>query len=397
MYSVLMNAVLSSAPDYERLFESLSWSSDSWPGPERVDALTAFIEGLRSSMADGDTTRFSDASRKLTKEKTHSVIWQQCLPLFSTFSPRASDGMRQRESVASACRLLSACLPLCDESVSESFALSVLPSLGLSEEEVPGLGRLSVEVACEVMAALIPSLWQNERLRLTILSSALSCIRTLPDTLVSKVMTRLLLPLLGCSSDETLGGILKSILDDLCHWYSTERSPVVTERTLLCLTVLSDHIMKPHGFASCSDPRLSPQFWAIVQDGLMHRDSVSRKRALYLLKQCLALSEDEGVECPLSTSGDGKYFVVCYYLRCCHLVLHLLFPSFLSCRGAFVQVDPSQEKVAPRVLGGFCAGDGDPGGKSGRKKPPASQPSWLASRLQLCDTCFCRFTSSVQF
>lgn len=47
--------------------------------------------------------------------------------------------------------------------------------------------------------------------------------------------------------------------------------------------------------------------------------------------------------------------------------------SLMFFRGAFVQVDPSQERVAQRILGGFCAGDGDPGGKSGRKTPPA----WL--------------------
>lgn len=335
MYSILMNAVLSSAPDYECLFESLSWSGDSWPGTERVDALTAFINALGYSMASGDATRFTDANRNLIKEKIHFVIWQQCLPMFSTLSANINDGMRQRENIASACRLLSACVPLCDESVSESLALSVLPSLAMSEGEVPGPGRLSVEVACEVMAALTPSLWKSERLTLSILSSALSCIRTLPDALVSKIMTRLLLPLLGCSSDETLGGILKSILNDLCSWYSTERSPVVTERTLLCLTILSDHIMKPQSFTSCSDPRLSPQFWMIVQDGLMHRDSVSRKRALYLLKKCLALSEDNGVECPLSTSGDGKltHFCCCYTrctFNCCCISLTSLHWIFLQ-------------------------------------------------------------------
>lgn len=312
-----MNAVLSSTPDYECLFESLSWSGDSWPGTERVDALTTFIDALGCSRTDGDTTRFTDTNRNLIKEKIHFVIWQRCLPMLSTLSANISDGIPQRENIASACRLLSACVPLCDESVLESLALSVLPSLPMSEGEVPGPGRLSVEVACEVMAALIPSLWKSERLTLIILTSTLSCIRTLPDALASKVMTRLLLPLLGCSSHDRLAGILKSILDDLCSWYSTEPSPVVTERTLLCLTVLSNHIMKPQSLTSCSDPRLSPHFWMIVQHGLIHKDSVSRKRALYLLKKCLSLSEENGVECPLSISGDGKLtHFSCYRTRC---------------------------------------------------------------------------------
>lgn len=41
--------------------------------------------------------------------------------------------------------------------------------------------------------------------------------------------------------------------------------------------------------------------------------------------------------------------------------------GLMFCRRAFVQVDPSQERVAQKILGGFCAGDGDSGGKSGRK------------------------------
>lgn len=32
-------------------------------------------------------------------------------------------------------------------------------------------------------------------------------------------------------------------------------------------------------------------------------------------------------------------------------------------------MDPGQEQVAERVLGGLYSGDGDPGGKSGRKTP----------------------------
>ncbi|XP_076599642.1 tRNA (guanosine(18)-2'-O)-methyltransferase TARBP1 isoform X1 [Chaetodon auriga] len=310
MYSVLINAVLSSSPDYGLLFESLSWPSDSWPETERVDALTAFIEGLGPLMADSNTTPFSPATRRSIKDKVESVIWTQCLPLLSRVSAEAGEGMRCRESTTALCRLVSVCVPLCDEAVPGRVALSVLPSLQLSEEEeVPGSGRLSVEVASEVVAALIPSLSADEQLTLTTLTSALSCIKTLPDPLVSKITVRLLLTLLKCCSGARLGSGLKLILDDLCSWHSTDRTPVVTERALLCLTALSDHLLNPHSlppsFSSC-EPRLSLQFWRMVQDGLTHRDSVSRKRALYLLKKCVALSEEEGVDCPPCPSGEDE-------------------------------------------------------------------------------------------
>ncbi|XP_008276956.1 probable methyltransferase TARBP1 [Stegastes partitus] len=313
MYSVLINAVLSSYPDYDLLFESLSWPEESWPETERVEALTAFIEGLGPLLADSNSAQFTNAKRRCVQEKIESVIWTKCLPFLSKISAEAGEGARCRESTAAACKLMTVCVPLCNEEVWRRAVLAVLPSFQLSEEELPGPGRLTVEVSSEVLAALIPFLAADEALTLTTLSSALFSIRTLPDAMVSKVIVRILLTLLSCCSGVRLKSILKLILDDLCSWYSSDRTPVVTERTLLCLTALSDHLLNPHSLHSSSpssscepDPRLSLQFWRMVQDGLIHRDSVSRKRALYLLKRCAALSEEEGLDCPLSPSEKDE-------------------------------------------------------------------------------------------
>ncbi|XP_068424290.1 probable methyltransferase TARBP1 isoform X2 [Clinocottus analis] len=308
MFSVFINAVLSSSPDYDVLFESLTWPSDSWPGTEQVEALTAFIEGLGPILSESDTTPLSAAKRSSIVDQINSVVWNQCLPLLNKVSTEAGEGMRCRETTAAVCRLVSACVPLCDEALPGRVALSVLPSLQQSEE-VPGPGRLCVEVASEVMAALVPSLSVDEQLTLTTLSCALSCIKTLPDAQVSKITVRLLLTVLNCCSGARLTSVLKLILEDMCSWHSTDRTPVVTERTLLCLTALSDHLLKPRSLPSSSstcdlDPRLSVQFWRMVQDGLTHRDGVSRKRALYLLKMCVSLAEKEGLDCPLSPSEE---------------------------------------------------------------------------------------------
>ncbi|KAM7385725.1 hypothetical protein PAMP_001787 [Pampus punctatissimus] len=310
MNSVLINAVLSGSPDYDVLFASLSWPPESWPGTERVEALTAFIEGLGAFLSNSNTTRFTAAKKQRIKDQIESVIWTQSLPLLARISAEA-ETLRCRESTAAVCRLVSVCVPLCDAAVAGRVALTVLPSLQLSEEELPGVGRLSVEVASEVIAAVLPSLSADEQLTLTTLSSALSCIKTLPDALVSKITVRLLLTLLSCCSGARISSILKLILDDLCSWHSTDRTPVVTERALLCLTALSDHLLIPHGLPPSSsdsepDPRLYLQFWRMVQDGLTHRDSVSRKRSLYLLKRCVAMSEEQGVDCPLPPSEEDE-------------------------------------------------------------------------------------------
>ncbi|KAK2824180.1 hypothetical protein Q5P01_021355 [Channa striata] len=312
MNSVLIKAFLSSSPDYDCVFACLSWPSGSRPGTERVEALTAFVEGLGPLLADSSNAPFTAAKRRSIQDNIESVIFTQCLPLLCRISAEAGDCVGCRENTAAVCRLLGVCLPLCDEAVAGRVALSVLPSL-LPEEEPHGSERLSVEVASEVVAALIPCLSADEQLTLSTLSSALSCIKSLPDPLVSRITVRLLLTLLSCCSGARLESVLCLVLNNVCSWHSTDRTPVVTERALLVFTALSDHLLKPHSLSASSsspsresDPRLSLQFWAMVQDGLTHRDSVSRKRALYLLKRCVALSQEEGLDCPLSPSGEGE-------------------------------------------------------------------------------------------
>ncbi|XP_029962823.1 probable methyltransferase TARBP1 isoform X1 [Salarias fasciatus] len=312
MNSVLLNAVLSGSPDHGALFEALSWPEESSPQTEQLEALTAFIEALGPLLDDSGSSTVPSAERRCIREKIESVIWKKCLPLLSQISAAAGDGQVCRESTAAGCRLLAVCVRLCGQDASRRVALSVLPSLHPAEEGVPSPGRLGVEVAGEVLAALLPLLSLDEQFTASTVSSALSCIRRLPDAQVSRVISRVLVPLLSSCSGVGSAGVLGLILDDLCCWHSSTRTAVVTERTLLCLTALSDHLLNPHGLsasstASCApDPRLSAQFWRMIQDGLTHRDNLSRKRALYLLKRCAALSEQEGSLCPPAPSQQDE-------------------------------------------------------------------------------------------
>lgn len=304
MHSVLMKAVLSSSPDYNLLFDSLCWAGEAscWPETERVEALTALIEGLGPLLSDPDSPGLTDEKKRSVHDKVEWVIWSKCLPFLSRISAEAESDPRCRESTAAACRLLAACVSLSGEDAQKRVVSCVLRSFQPSEED-SSRGHLSVHVATEVLAALMPVLAADDQLMSSTLTSALSSIRRLPDALlVSRVAIRVLLTLLNCCSR---GGrtILERIVDDVCGWHSSERGPGATERALLCLTVLSDHLLKPR---APPDPRLSVHFWRVVQDGLTHRDCVSRKRALYLLKRCAALSEEEGVDCPHSASQEGK-------------------------------------------------------------------------------------------
>lgn len=62
-------------------------------------------------------------------------------------------------------------------------------------------------------------------------------------------------------------------------------------------------------------------------------------------------------------------------------------------------MDPSQEKVAQRILGGFRAGDGDSRGKSGRQTRKMLCLGGITDGIFVLvfKTRFCRFMLSVQF
>ncbi|KAJ3610104.1 hypothetical protein NHX12_022198 [Muraenolepis orangiensis] len=318
MSSVLINALLTSAPNYDIVFNSLSWPSDSWPEKERVEALTAFIEGVGQHLASpsADKGPFECATKRNVIDKIESIVWNQCVPFLSHISKESVTGKdlafrntRSRESTSAACRLLGVCIPHCGRDVIGRLADTVLPAL--QEDDAEG-ALLNVDVAIEVIAVLLPSITLDERLSHTILSSALRCVRTLSEALVSKVTVRLLLTLLNCcQSGDSLSRALGFTLDELFDWHRSDATAAVTERTLLCLTVLSDHLFPPpppesqRGGGISTGPS-DARFWRIVQDGLTHRDNVCRKRALYLLKRCVAFSEKEGAECPSSPSDEDE-------------------------------------------------------------------------------------------
>uniref|UniRef100_A0A3Q2CC96 Probable methyltransferase TARBP1 n=1 Tax=Cyprinodon variegatus TaxID=28743 RepID=A0A3Q2CC96_CYPVA len=283
MYSALINAVLRSSPDYDLLFESLCWPEDSLPQTELVESLTALIEAL---------------APRCIHDKIESIIWSKCLPFLRKISTESGGEDRCRQGTAAVCRLLAVSVSVCDQKTWTKVVSSTLPSLQWSPEEELS-GALSVNVAAEVLAALMPLPTADEEFTLSILNCALSSIPSLPDNLVSKVTVRVILTLLNCFSDVRSSCFATRIMDAVCSWHSSERSAAVTQRALLCFTVLLDHLLKSHTVTS------DTRFWTLVQDGLTHGDSVSRKRALYLLKRCVALSDEEGFD-SCSTSEEEE-------------------------------------------------------------------------------------------
>ncbi|KAK7902159.1 hypothetical protein WMY93_018928 [Mugilogobius chulae] len=275
MTSFLIEALLSNCPDYASLFKSLSWESES-PQTGRVEALTSFIEGLGSLFSN------SDGKSKNDNIAVHveNVIWSQCVPLLSKISSEEC-----KVNVTLVCKLVKACLPLCGAATPGKVIDYALPFLQQSDELDLASGQFSVEVSSEVVAVLLPTIAPQEEL-------------------VSRVALRLLSALLDCAGSEI---IPKIILDDICVWHHKERTPTVTGRALMCLAALADPILTPHSLSS--DPPLPAQFWRMVQDGLTHRDNLARKRALYLLKKCVALFQDSCLGCQASKKDEEILFM----------------------------------------------------------------------------------------
>ncbi|XP_030628121.1 probable methyltransferase TARBP1 [Chanos chanos] len=295
MSSVLINVLLSKCPDPVVLLDTLCWSGEVWPEVERVEALTTLVREVDK------VERFVC--------KVQAVVWEQCLPLlrniskeyFSLSEHSAAGSAPHKGLLHAVCGLLGVCVAVCASEISERIAGITLPALHPSEKEKETHGKeeLHIDIAIEIMVVLLSNFSPNRTLTTQTLSCTLSSIKELSDARVSKIVVRLWFTLLNsATSCDRRTDILQHIWDDLLTWHERESTETATARVLLCLTALSDYLFNSGDVYSrdgglCSiqpDPRLSQTFWRIIQAGLTHRDNVSRKRALYLLKRCVALS-----------------------------------------------------------------------------------------------------------
>ncbi|XP_061083449.1 probable methyltransferase TARBP1 [Conger conger] len=330
MSSVLINALLSNCPDPETVLSKLYFTTDVWPEIERVEALTTLIDTVGKlpgygEESKGDTVRARASAAAAAKRErflanVQNVIWNQCLPLL--YKPPEENKSLQsdqatghtKELFNALCGLLGVCVGLCDTEVSGRLVSIILPVLDVPEGTLEGKDLLSVDVAVEVLAVVLPAVSSDRQLTARILSSALSCIRTRSDAQVSKAVVRVLFTVLdSCGDGARRADVLAQIWSELRDRYAGDGSATVTGRVLLCLTALSDYLFpsdKPSRQtlpAVEADPRLSSEFWGIIQGGLTHRDNLTRKRALYLLKRCVMLSEEDAVEfCCDPASPDGE-------------------------------------------------------------------------------------------
>ncbi|KAK6489347.1 putative methyltransferase TARBP1 [Huso huso] len=307
MNSVLVDALLLQCHDPCALVEILSWDSkcDSIPERETVDALHFAIKKVRSLQQQQEFEVGDKAGDNLTvkwipfRKKLEDIVCSRCLPLLSKlcYTEEQNNGALSRNAglMRALCDLISCCAELCGNDLTEKLAAVAVPVLLSSgdNESLEVTSHFDVDTAIEVIACAVPFL-RPEQIHVVdkVQSAAVTCIKTGKDAVVSKVVVKLLFSLLN--NNHLKKSSVIRIWESLNAWQAVDNSPGATTRILLCLTALSDYLLPSADTDATEtiDLRVSEGFWELVQKGLTHRDNVSRKRALYLLKRSVAVSEE---------------------------------------------------------------------------------------------------------
>ncbi|MCJ8749174.1 hypothetical protein PDJAM_G00173290 [Pangasius djambal] len=297
MSTFLMKVLVSQCHDIERTLDMLCWPSFTCPEVERVEALGLFIgELVLKSYSSAEVFNgFKTKERFVCK--VQSIIWNQCVPLLKMISSEnitsweesVTQSGKRKEMLHATCALLMVCVRECQTDSLEKIASFVLPALSERGDRIGDTQQLDIDVAIEVLAVLLSGISANTALTKKSLSCTLCSVKELSDTLVSKIIVRVWFTCFNSSNKEMQADILCYLWGDLLDWYEREGTEVVTARLLLCLTALSDFLFSLDQMGP--NPEKSHTFFRVIQAGLVHKDSMSRKRALYLLNRCVSLAE----------------------------------------------------------------------------------------------------------
>uniref|UniRef100_A0A670XUM4 tRNA (guanosine(18)-2'-O)-methyltransferase TARBP1 n=1 Tax=Pseudonaja textilis TaxID=8673 RepID=A0A670XUM4_PSETE len=296
MDAVLADALLSQSPDWGAWLRAVCGEEGALT-LERAEALRFLLE---RAIRVGPRNRGEEAQRAARELALH-----RCLPALLSGSgvPAAERPEGWRRFVTAAGGALRSCILVCGPRLAERLAGEVV-------ETCAGIQAWQMEGSVEVLCAAAPWLEDPALLRRTV-AAALKLLRGEGEDEQEEEKALLvggrLLPALGRN-----GAALSLI------WEGLVLSPLAdtprVNRTLLVLSALSD-VLFPRldgvtdgEAASLLDARLSYKFWEVVQKGLSESDALCRKRARYLLKKAVDVSDKVALECRCSLEdGNGSY------------------------------------------------------------------------------------------
>ncbi|KAM4770972.1 putative methyltransferase TARBP1 [Rhinophrynus dorsalis] len=335
MELLLVDSLLSHCTDHASLVNELSnWGADSSSSPtsESLELLRLVLGRLASLGARPEVPHMSPLIREVSK-----LAIDRCLPLLTTLREGHLPARDVTRVARTICVMLRHCTEIAGVEVAVATCQAALMSLsgkyieqvrdrsaGVPPVEPQVLesrsiciagctdktGRwMAVEEAIEALGAVVPTLLQiadsecsNEVEK--VVEAVVSVLREGTDEAANLVCGRLL-PCLGedCRSLKHLWG---HVMED--KGLMGDAGGVCLSRRLLVLSTLSDHLFSVESAERSLNYLCCNSFWVSVQEGLSWPDSLTRKRAIYLLKRALDLCQETGQEITCKTGGclDGE-------------------------------------------------------------------------------------------
>lgn len=285
MELALADTLLSQCPDSGALLAAVCGAGPGEaPSVERTEALRFLLQRVA-----GGGWRGEDEARRLAWE----AALGRCFPvLLGSGSAPAAERLRL---VRAACGALRCCASLCGPSLAERLAREALEALGAGPA-----GGLRTEAAVELLTAVAPWLAEPTLLERTVAGALRLLQQQEEDEEKTLLVAGRLLPALGRNS-AALGRVWEGLV------LPAEGAPQPVRRALLVLSALSEAVLpageEPPRSATDGeaprllDARLSRAFWEVVQRGLTDSDALCRKRARYLLKRAVDVSEKLRSDC----------------------------------------------------------------------------------------------------
>ncbi|KAE8602001.1 hypothetical protein XENTR_v10013855 [Xenopus tropicalis] len=328
MELMLVEALLSHCKDHATLVTELgSWNptTDKVPTAESLEFLRIILEKLAMRKEKADAEKLGQA--------VTTLALNNCLPLLAILR----DGILQPRNVTrvarTVCGVLHYCAEIAGNKVAVPVCLAAVRVLGICGNEsqkegtagadhlesgvvkvqgectsLPRHKEMTVEESIEVLGAVVPILQKNsvsgcsneldQIVNATVYAlkegtdetANLICGRLLPSLGSDRRSLNLLWDLLMVNNDKIKGD------DGIC-----------LSRRLLVLSTLSDHLFVTEAKDRPLKSWCCSSFWTLVQGCLCSPDSLTRKRAVYLLKRAIDWCQETGEEmaCSIDCCRDG--------------------------------------------------------------------------------------------
>ena len=246
-----------------------------------------------------------DKDRVDMEEFTANLVRSVCEPLLHAVRPSSDSGPDVL--------VLLGCLGRVMADAAETCHATLVNILQLLEEHIivylnekPSVSDLQndgnlvdIYAVIDVLRQILKSTLPDEKFNAvvailqSIYEKLVQCLDLVQIDMMGSVCIPALLQIL-----KLLGDFAPQYIDQVWRWIlrfsQTSEEDVRKQYMLLC--GFANHFFPISETPACLDIRLDARFWSILQAGLYSKDSINRKRALYLLKRVVDICERTGAD-----------------------------------------------------------------------------------------------------